>query len=145
MQRGFMLDTNVLSELIRAKPDVQVLAWFADKQQAQLYTSSITQAEMLLGVALLPLGKRREALAQAVMNMFDEDFSGNCMPFDHRAAQEYALLVASRQADGMPISTEDAQIAAIAMCNACVLVTRNTKDFSNIKGLALINPWLSVS
>ncbi len=139
--QGVLLDTNVLSELMRPHPSSAVLDWFAQQEGAMFYTSAITQAELLLGVALLPSGKRRDAIANAVEHMFDQDFVGRCLPFDELAAHEYAVLVAARNRDGMPISTEDAQIAAIALRNDLVLATRNTKDFLKISELVLVNPW----
>lgn len=140
--QGVLLDTNVLSELMRSQPSSVVLEWFARHEGAEFYISAITQAELLLGVALLPGGKRRDALADAMEQMFDQDFIGRCLPFDEVAAQEYAALVATRHKLGMPISTEDAQIAAIALRNDLVLATRNTKDFREISGLLLVDPWL---
>lgn len=136
---GVLLDTNVLSELMRPQPSSIVLGWFAGQEDA---ASAITQAELLLGVALLPSGKRRDAIADAVEQMFDQDFVGRCLPFDGLAAHEYAALVATRNKVGMPISTEDAQIAAIALRHGLVLATRNTKDFRKIHKLILIDPWL---
>lgn len=140
--QGVLLDTNVLSELMRPQPSSVVLGWFSQQEDAEFYTSSITQAEMLLGVALLPSGKRRNAIADALEQIFDQEFVGRCLPFDELAAHEYAALVATRNKVGMPISTEDAQIAAIALRNDLVLATRNTKDFRNISELVLLDPWL---
>lgn len=140
--QGVLLDTNVLSELMRPQPSTIVLAWFAQQKNSEFYTSAITQAELLLGVALLPDGKRRDSVAGAVEQMFEQDFVDHCLPFDEFAAHEYAALVAARTKLGMPISTEDAQIAAIALRNGLALVTRNTKDFRNISDLVLIDPWL---
>lgn len=138
---GFLLDTNVLSELIRPRPHSTVVAWFEAQNELQIYTSAITQAEMLAGMAVLPAGKRKEALAVAIDKMFVQNFIGRNLAFDAAAAHEYALLVADRKNAGLPISTEDAQIAAIALSHKLALVTRNTKDFSDIRGLQVINPW----
>jgi len=139
--RGVLLDTNVLSELMRPQPSAVVLGWFAQQKDTEFYTSVITQAELLLGVALLPDGQRKNAIVEAIEKMFDQDFAERCLPFDELAAHEYAALVAARNKIGMPISTEDAQIAAIALQNDLVLVTRNTKDFRQINGLDLVDPW----
>lgn len=136
-----LLDTNVLSELMRRQPDAKVLAWFKQHPDAVYVISAITRAEILLGVALLPAGKRRDDLANAAERMFQEEFSGRCLPFDERATDEYAALVAARTRSGQPISTEDAQIAAIALTNGLPLVTRNMKDFTHIAGLVLLSPW----
>jgi hypothetical protein len=141
IMRGVLLDTNVLPELMRPQPSAVVLGWFAQQKDTEFYTSAITQAELLLGVALLPDGQRRNAIVEAIEKMFDQDFAERCLPFDELAAHEYAALVAARNKIGMPISTEDAQIAAIALQNDLVLVTRNTKDFRQINGLDLVDPW----
>ena len=141
MSTRHLLDTNVLSELMRPAPSAPVLAWFAQQHTDAMHTSSITQAEVLTGIALLPAGRRRDALAEAAQAMFAEDFAGRILPFDSAAAEHYALLVARRTAQGRPISTEDAQIAAIALASDATLVTRNTRDFSGIDGLVQIDPW----
>jgi hypothetical protein len=141
MSSRFLLDTNVLSELMRKQPAAAVVEWFALNTQAAMYTSAITQAEVLTGIALLPSGKRRTALAVAAEQMFEQDFAENCLVFDAAAAKNYAVLVAGRTRQGQPISTEDAQIAAIALAAGLVVATRNTRDFENIDGLMLANPW----
>ena len=141
MSRGFLLDTNVLSELMREQPAAAVLDWFSQNTRVSMQTSSITQAEILTGIALLPNSKRRTALAVAAEQMFEEDFVGLCLPFDAVAAKTYAVIVATRTQQGQPISTEDAQIAAIALAAGLTVVTRNIKDFDNIDGLPLVNPW----
>ena len=141
MNSGFLLDTNVLSELMRTPPSTQVLAWFSHNARALMFTSAITQAEILTGIALLPESKRRTALAGACEAMFAQDFAGRCLPFDHLAAQQQALIVAARIRQGRPISTEDSQIAAIAIACGLTLITRNTKDFDTIDRLVCANPW----
>ena len=145
MSNGFLLDTNVLSELMREQPATAVVEWFALSVQAAMYTSAITQAEILTGIALLPGVKRRTALAVAAEQMFEQDFAENCLVFDAAAAKNYAVLVAGRTRQGQPITTEDAQIAAIALAAGLVVATRNTKDFENIDGLMLANPWQAAS
>jgi predicted nucleic acid-binding protein len=137
-----LLDTNVLSELMRPRPDPQVLGWFAAQgAQTRFVISAVTQAEILLGVALLPAGKKRSALAAVAQAMFEQEFRGLNLAFDEHAAPGYAAIVAQRSRGGQPISVEDAQIAAIASHHRVPLATRNTKDFVNIPGLALIDPW----
>lgn len=135
-----ILDTNVLSELLRAEPAPAVLAWFAAQPAEGLYVSAVTQAEMLLGARLLPAGRRRAALEQALSTMFDEDFSGRILPFDAAAAAAYVDIVAGRRSLGRPISQFDAQIAAIARRAGARLATRNTADFADC-GVALLDPW----
>jgi toxin FitB len=141
---GIILDTNVLSELMRAKPDPVVMEWFARQTVVAFYTTAITQSEILLGIALLPAGKRKDALTNVAEKMFLEDFIGNCLPFDESCANPYASLVANRRRSGFSITTEDAQIAAIALCHNLPLATRNTRDFLHIEGLTLHNPWLKL-
>jgi predicted nucleic acid-binding protein len=136
-----LLDTNVLSELMRPQPNAQVLSWINAHNATNLFTSAITQAEIELGIALLPASKRKDALMAAALTVFTEDFNNNILAFDQAAASHYAQIVARRTGLGRPIATEDAQIAAIAQSNGLMLATRNQKDFVDIPGLTLINPW----
>ena len=145
MSSGFLLETNVLSELTRVHPDAAVSDWFALNAHARMHTSTITQAEILVGIALLPAGKRRTALADAAELMFAQDFAASCLDFDAAAAKNYAVLVAARIRQGLTISTGDAQIAAIALTAGLTVATRNTKDFENIQGLTFANPWQATS
>ena len=145
MSSGFLLDTNVLSELVRVFPDAAVVDWFALNAHAPMHTSTITQAEILMSIALLPACKRHTALADAAEFMFAQDFAASCLGFDTVAAKNYAVLVAARTRQGLPISTEDAQIAAIALTAGLTVATRNTKDFENIQGLTFANPWQAPS
>ena len=136
-----LLDTNVLSELMRPKPAADVLDWFELQQGASFFVCAITRAEILLGIGLLPAGKRRDSLAASAEQMFAEEFVGRCLPFDEASATEYAVLVAARIRQGHSISTEDAQIAAVALAHGLALATRNGKDFKGIEGLIVLNPW----
>jgi toxin FitB len=136
-----LLDTNVLSEVLRASPAPHVLAWLNGFNARSVYASSVTQAEMMLGVALLPAGKRRNQLHTQVGNLFSQHFDKRCLPFDQSAATRYADIVANRRRHGKPISTEDAQIAAIALSHGYRLATRNVTDFVDIAALEIINPW----
>ena len=136
-----LLDTNILSELMRADVSKQVIAWLDLQAASSLFICAITRAEIELGLCLLPEGKRKEQLKQAALEMFDE-FAGRCLPFEESSAMHYAKLVAHRQKSGRPISVEDAQISAIALTHAMKLATRNTKDFTSIENLELINPWI---
>lgn len=135
-----LLDTNVLSELLRAQPDAAVLAWMALQPANSLFVSAVTQAEMLLGARVLPAGKRRQNLEQALETMFREDFAGHILPFDASCAPAFANVVAARRRAGAPISQFDGQIAAIALSHRLALVTRNVSDFEGC-GVAVINPW----
>lgn len=138
---GIILDTNVLSELMRFQPDPLVVKWIARQPALNFYVTVITQSEILLGIALLPAGKRRDTLSEAAGKMFREDFSGNSLPYDESCAALYASVVANRRRSGFSITTEDAQIAAIALSRKLPLATRNTKDFLHIADLMLHNPW----
>lgn len=137
---SMLLDTNVLSEVLRARPDSAVLAWVASQPANGLFVSAVTQAEMMLGARLLPAGKRRQKLEQALEAMFREDFGGRILSFDSGCTTGYAAVVAARRRAGTPISQFDAQIAAIALHHRLGLATRNVSDFEGC-GLALINPW----
>ena len=135
-----LLDTNVLSELLRAAPDPAVVAWVIAQPGESLFVAAVTEAEMRLGVRLLPAGKRRQALEIAVAAMFAEDFAGRIRPFDTAAVSGYVDIVWKRRAAGRPISQFDAQIAAIALCHGHQLATRNGSDFEGC-GIALVDPW----
>ena len=139
---GCLLDTNVLSELMRDAPAPEVLRWFAAQNPNHLYTSTVNQAEVLAGIAVLPAGKRRDALARAAQQIFEDDFAGRCLVFGSGSAEQFALVMAQRKRMGRPIEAVDAQIAAIALAAQLKLVTRNTEDFTGIDGLEVINPWL---
>lgn len=135
-----LLDTNVLSELVRAEPSPAVLTWFAAQPPESLFVSAVTQAEMMLGARLLPSGKRRKTLESALAAMFEEDFSGRILPFGTAAVPAYVEIVSDRRALGRPISQFDAQIAAVARQAGAKLATRNTADFERC-GISLVDPW----
>lgn len=137
-----LLDTNVLSEVMRKDPSVIVLRWLDTQPVEQIWVSAISRAEIFLGIRLLPEGKRRDALHAAALGMFAEDFHNVCLAFDAMTADTYAEIVAERRSQGRPISVEDAQIAAIACARGMAIATRNTSDFEGISGLEIINPWL---
>lgn len=135
-----VLDTNVVSELMKAAPEPRVRVWVAAQPATSLYTTSITQAEILHGIALLPSGKRRLALEAAAQAMFRDDFGGRVLAFGSDAAEPYARVAADRRRAGRPISQFDAQIAAIARASGAAIATRNTDDYEGC-GVKLINPW----
>lgn len=136
-----LLDTNVISELMRPKPDAIVVEWLDRQKDVSVWICSITQAEILMGLAMMPEGKRQHGLMHVAAAMFDEDFAKRCLPFDSDAAKHYANIVSERTRKGNPISVEDAQIASIARANGLSIATRNVKDFANIQGLVVLNPW----
>jgi predicted nucleic acid-binding protein len=135
-----VLDTNVLSEALRPLPSPIVLDWLAAQDPLSVFTTAITQAEVLYGVETLPAGRRRTRLLAAVEKMFAEEFEGRILPFDEDVARAFAGIVAARDRAGRPISQFDAMIAAIARFHRATVATRNTADFQNC-GVDVINPW----
>ena len=135
-----VLDTNILSELMRPKPTSRVTDWVASRPSVEFFTTTITRAEILYGLALLPAGKRREALNDVARDIFNQDLAGRVLPFDSAAADVYAEIAAGRRRGGRAISQFDAQIAAIALSRGADLATRNASDFEDL-GLRVHNPW----
>lgn len=117
-----------------------VTRWITNQPAAALYTTSITQAEILHGIMLLPSGKRRAALEIAADAMFNEDFGGRVLLFGSDAARAYALIAAQRRRSGRPISHFDAQIAAIGRAARAAVATRNVGDYEGC-GIDVLNPW----
>ncbi|MCO6442365.1 MAG: type II toxin-antitoxin system VapC family toxin [Nitrococcus mobilis] len=135
-----VLDSNVLSELMRPVPCREVLNWVDAHDPASLLITAITMAEILYGIARLPEGDRKSALLDTAMAMFEEDFAERILAFEEHAAAHYAELVTQREQAGRPISMADARIAAICLSHETALATRNSKDFADL-GLPLIDPW----
>jgi len=135
-----VLDTNVISELMRSAPHGGVVAWVSAQQRGTLYTTSVNEAEILYGIAVLPDGRRRDGLAAAAQTMFAEDFAGRVLPFGGAAAARYAEIVTGRRRAGNPIEAFDALIAATAAAAGAALATRDTHGFADC-GLTLIDPW----
>ncbi len=135
-----LLDTNVLSELVRREPDEGVVGWLDSLDAAEVATTAIAAAELLYGVARLPQGRRKQQLSQAIDELIEEDLDGRVEPFDVTAAAHYAALVSDRDTLGRPIGVADAQIAAIARKLRATLATHNTDDFTDT-GVDLIDPW----
>jgi hypothetical protein len=135
-----LLDTNVLSELMRPAPSLIVETWMAGQPAASLFISTITEAELRYGLALLPDSHRRRQLAAQAEAMLVTDFAGRILPFDSAAASAYARIAAVRRHSGRPISQADAQIAAIAASRGASLATRNVADFVDC-GIDVIDPW----
>jgi toxin FitB len=135
-----ILDTNVLSELMRLKPSARVVAWVAKQPATEIFTTSITEAEIFYGIELLSKGKRREGLLAAAESMFAEDLAGRVFGFESDAARVFSKIAASRRTRGRPISQADAQIAAIAHVRSAKLATRNVEDFEEC-GVDVVDPW----
>jgi len=135
-----VLDTNVISELMRAEPNARVLDWLVRQPIAGLFTTTLTQAEIFYGLKLLPEGRRREDLITAARPIFETEMAGRILPFDSDAALAYADLAAHRRQIGQPISQIDGQIAAITRSRGAQLATRNVRDFV-VCGITLVDPW----
>jgi hypothetical protein len=133
-------DTNVVSELMKSSPSSAMVAWLEGLTEKDIFITSITVAEILYGIEILPTGKRRDQLLRQAEGTFAEDFGGRLLSFDERAAQEYAHIASQRRRSGRPIPFADAQIAAIARIHDATLATRNTGDFEGC-GVRLVNPW----
>ena len=135
-----VLDTNVLSEAIRPVPSRRVLDWLAAQQPSGLFTTAISEAELFYGLGLLPAGKRRTPLEEAVRRMLEEDFAQRVLPFDRAATGAFAVIASGRRKKGRPISEFDAQIAAVARIHGAAVATRNADDFRDC-GIRIIDPW----
>jgi predicted nucleic acid-binding protein len=135
-----ILDTNVLSENMKATPSVRVTRWLGQFPNHQLFTTTISEAEVIFGIELLPRGKRRTALESAMETIFAEDFSERILPFDSEAARAFGRIASDRRAAGRPVTDFDTQIAAIAMVHGAAMATRNTRDFEGC-GISVLNPW----
>ena len=138
-----IIDTNVVSELMRASPDPAILAWFAGHTADTLFLTAISEAELRTGAAILPAGQRRERLVGAIDAMIEQDFAGRILPFDSPAARSYSAIAAARRAAGKPIMDADCQIAAIVRACGASIATRNVSDFEGC-GIDVINPWNAI-
>lgn len=134
-----VVDTNVVSELMGPSPSTAVAAWVRARSAAELYTTSITLAEVLHGIRRLPGGRRRDLLEGAATDVFSA-FADRLLAFDAAAAAEYATVVYARERDGTPIDGFDAQIAAICRVRGATLATRNVEDFRGT-GIEIVDPW----
>ena len=137
---SYLLDSNVVSELIRKVCNPAVKTWVADAPLGDLYFSAVAEAELRYGVAILPAGRRKTKLLTDIEDFLLEAFRTRVLPFDRKAAVEYADIAAARRLAGRPIAPLDCQIAAIARSRGMAIVTRNVRDFENI-GTEIVNPW----
>ena len=135
-----ILDTNVLSALMRSKPDPPVVDWLNLQAAQSMWITSITLFESRLGLALLPAGRRRKALAAAFDRLLEEDLENRVLPFDSPAALQAAVLVAARQEAGRPMDIRDTQIAGIAQVCRATLATRNVRHFEGLS-VPVVSPW----
>lgn len=135
-----IVDTNVLSEVLRPEPERSVRHWLTRQRSDMLFTTAVCEAEILFGAALMPAGRRRRTFEEIATALFQEEFAGRILPFDSDAAREFAVIASSRREAGRLISQFDAQIAAIARSRGAALATRNIADFRDC-GIELIDPW----
>ncbi len=137
-----VLDTNVVSEVMKLAPNGGVMDWINSKPASEFYVTAVTQAELLYGIEIMPRGRRRDALLEAVRLALGLYFPARVLPFDGLAAEAFAGLAAARRKAGKPVSQFDGQIAAIALSRQATLATRNLDDFADC-GIALVNPWVA--
>ncbi|MBI1731835.1 MAG: type II toxin-antitoxin system VapC family toxin [Gammaproteobacteria bacterium] len=135
-----VLDTNVLSALMRETPDAPVVAWLDRQPAVSIWITSITLFEARLGLALLPRGRRRKSLEAAFVRVLEEDLENRVLDFDNAAAAEAAELTAARREVGRPLDMRDTQIAGIVLARRATLATRNVRDFGDLD-VAVIDPW----
>ena len=134
-----VLDTNVVSELMRPEPDPQIAMWVRSRDRQELCTTSVTLAEVRYGITRLPDGRRKEILLAAADDIFGT-FADQVLPVDAAAAEQYAVIASSRERAGRPISGFDALIASVCKSRGATLATRNLPDFEGT-GIDLVNPW----
>jgi predicted nucleic acid-binding protein len=135
-----IVDTNVLSEAMRERPEPGVATWLDQQPKTEMFTTAVTKAEILYGIAISPLGQKRAARETAAESIFSGPFSGRILPFEDDATIHYAQIAALRRSRGREMQEADAQIAAIARLHGAALATRNTSDFEDC-GIRLVNPW----
>lgn len=139
-----ILDTNVLSALMREEPEPAVIRWLDQQAAESIWITSLTLFEAQLGIALLPKGKRKTALEAALTTLLQTDLENRVLDFDSSAALEAAALAAVRQRAGKPVDMRDTQIAGIALARRATLATRNVKHFKELK-VPVIDPWTTVA
>lgn len=135
-----LLDTNVLSALMRRDPEPRVVAWLDRLPAESVWTTSITVFEVRFGLELLAAGKRRRMLEEAFAQALEEDFENRVLPFDPTAAQAAGRIAAEHRKAGRTVEIRDVQIAGIVAARKATLATRNLRHFEGL-GLALVNPW----
>jgi predicted nucleic acid-binding protein len=135
-----VLDTNVLSELIKPSAAQAVVEWMKSRNRPDLFTTAVTEAELLQGVELLPDGKRRDWLRTEIVRMLRDNFANRILSFDSRAARAFAIITSTRKSVGRPVGLFDAQIAAIARTHGAAVATGDVRDFEHC-GVELVDPW----
>lgn len=138
-----VLDTNVVSELMRPDPAPGVARWVRERDRRELRTTAVTVAEVRYGIARLADGRRKQALAAAADDVFSA-FADQVLPVDAAAAEQYAVIAGGRERAGKPIAGFDALIAAVCRARGAALATRNVSDFEGT-GIEILDPWLQAS
>ena len=136
----FVLDTNVVSELMRPAPDPVIASWVGEHATSSLFLTAVTEAELRFGLAAMPTGKRRDGLGAALERVLETGFANRVLPFDSGAARAYARIAVAIRQLGRPIAEADCQIAAIALARGMAVVSRNSRDFENT-GIDILDPW----
>lgn len=135
-----ILDTNVVSELMRPAPDPAIASWVSECATSSLFLTAVTEAELRFGLAIMPQGKRRDGLAKGLERMLETGFANRVLPFDSDAARAFAETAAARRRLGRPIALADCQIAAIGRVRGMPVATRNIRDFEDT-GIEIFDPW----
>jgi len=135
-----ILDTNVISELMRPAPEARVLHWFSTQAAEDLHITAVTMAEILYGIELITAGRRRDVVRSGAEKVFEAVFADRILTFEDRAARAFSQIASSRRRQGKPMTEFDAQIAAIARVHGATLATRNPYVFEGC-GVRLVNPW----
>lgn len=137
---AIILDTNVASELIDDRPQLEVMDWWHRQTLAEVFVSAITEMELRYGVAIMPEGRNRSRLSRQVDDLLGIDFGNRILPFDSDAAHACAIIAAHRRSIGRVVGQSDTQIAAIAIARNMAIATRNVRHFTDC-GVELVNPW----
>ena len=135
-----IIDTNIISELMKVSPSLNVVKWLDQQDILQLFVTTITLAEISYGLHTQPNGKRRQFLEDAFNQTISEAFQHRILSFDHTAAECYGKLMAKRKKLGRPLTVLDGQIAAITLAHDAMLATRNVRDFAD-SGIEVVNPF----
>lgn len=135
-----VLDTNVLSALMRLQSEPAVVAWLNTQQPQSIWTTAVSVFEIQFGLATMPAGKRHDALEAAFEAVVNQDLNGRVLDFDTTAASETAALAAKLQRFGRPIEMRDAMIAGIVSAHGAALATRNIKHSTDTR-IQLVDPW----
>ena len=141
---SLLIDTNVVSELIRNSPDPEVVKWATSQRVEGMFLTTVSEAELRFGAEILPRGRRRETLILRIENMLTDVFGGRILSFDSVAARNYAVIAAKRHLSEYSMAVADCQIAAIARSVGMKVVTRNARDFLET-GVETVNPWAFTS